>query len=342
MDKNRLLEFLNKYEANTCSDSELAELEQWYASINTGNQPIDTADDFADDMLRQFRTKVSSLTPVVPFYRKKIFRVAAAAIILVAVSIFYFQKSNDEVIHSTVFNKSADETNSSSLIEQINNSDSIQFLTLTDASTVQLFPKSKLSFTQSSFSNKREVFLTGEAFFEVQKNPSVPFFVYTKDLVTKVLGTSFKVKAYEKDKNSSVLVVTGKVSVYKRENFSASNAEGKKLDGLIVTDNQQVIYDFSSNQLNKTIVDMPALLEKRKGQNAFVFNSTPLRQVFAVLQDAYGITIMYDESAIDSCSLSASLGNESYFEKLNLICKAIDASYEIMDGTVFINSHGCK
>jgi ferric-dicitrate binding protein FerR (iron transport regulator) len=266
---------------------------------------------------------------------------AAAAILLIITSISYFKNERIEKIDDAAYYELVDSKNSSSIIEQINNSDSIQLVTLSDASRVQLYPKSKLSYSHSSFTNKREVFLTGEAFFEVQKNPSTPFLVYTKNMVTKVLGTSFTVKSYSGENKASVLVRTGRVSVYKKENFSERNAEAKKLDGIIVTPNQQVVYDFASNQLNKTIVDKPVLLDK-KSQNVFAFNSTPLKEVFEVLQNAYGITIMYDESAIDSCSLSASLGNESYFEKLDLICKAIDATYETIDGAIFINSHGCK
>jgi len=266
---------------------------------------------------------------------------AAAVVFLIVFSIFYFQNTSNVKSNQSAYYELPDSENSSSLIEQINNSDTIQSVALSDGSKVQVFPKSKLSFSQTSFSNKREVFLTGEAFFEIQKNPSIPFFVYTKNMVTKVLGTSFKVKAYSGEKNASVLVKTGKVSVYKKESFSAKNAEGKKLDGVIVTPNQEVTYDFASNQLNKTIVDKPSLLEKNS-ENIFVFNSTPLKEVFSILQNAYGIPVMYDESVIESCSLSASMGNESFYEKLDLICKAIGASYETIDGNIFITSHGCK
>jgi transmembrane sensor len=266
---------------------------------------------------------------------------AAAVIILAVISIFYFQKSGNNENNQSAYYELPDSTNSSTAIEQINNSDTIQLVALSDGSKVQLFPKSKVSFSQSTFSNKREVFLTGEAFFDVQKNPSIPFFVYTKNMVTKVLGTSFMVKAYPGEKNASVLVRSGKVSVFKMENFSSRNTESKKLDGAIVTPNQQVVYDFATNQLNKTIVDKPVLLENN-GRNDFVFNSTALKDVFKVLQDAYGITIMYDESVIESCSLSASMGNESFFEKLDLICKAVNASYETIDGTIFITTKGCK
>jgi ferric-dicitrate binding protein FerR (iron transport regulator) len=159
-------------------------------------------------------------------------------------------------------------------------------------------------------------------------------------MITKVLGTSFTVKAYAAEKKASVLVRTGKVSVYKKENFSEKNAVANKLDGVIVTPNQQVVYDFLSNQLSKTIIDKPVVLNNV--QNEFAFNATPLKKVFDVLQSSYGIVIMYDESVINSCSLSAIMGNESFYEKLELICKAIGATYESIDGTIFISAHGCN
>ena len=72
------------------------------------------------------------------------------------------------------------------------------------------------------------------------------------------------------------------------------------------------------------------------------FTLDDLKQVFATLERAYGIPLMYDESVISSCSLSVNVGNETFYEKLDLICRAINASYESIDGSIFITSHGCK
>jgi hypothetical protein len=61
-----------------------------------------------------------------------------------------------------------------------------------------------------------------------------------------------------------------------------------------------------------------------------------------MLQDTYGIAIICDESITRSCSLSVSMGNKNFYEKLELICKAINGSYESVDGTIFISSQGCN
>jgi hypothetical protein len=272
------------------------------------------------------------------FYTK--LAVAAAFIGLGVFSISYFAgQSSKQNAQADLF-KPQTASSSSTVIEQINNSDTIQMLTLFDGSKVQLNPKSRLTFSQGSFNKKREVYLSGEAFFNVQKNPSVPFVVYTENLITKVLGTSFNVKAYSFEKKATVQVKTGKVSVYKKENFSDKKNVSNSVDGVIVIPNQQVIYDFVNNQLRKTIIDQPVILTE--STTGFVFNSTPLKDVFNILQNTYGIAIIYDESVINSCSLSASMGSESFYEKLELICKAINASYESIDGTIYISSQGCK
>lgn len=83
---------------------------------------------------------------------------------------------------------------------------------LSDSSTIYLGAGSSLSYPKQFVENKREVKLKGEAFFEVSKNPNMPFSVISDEVITQVLGTSFEVEAFE---GSSILVSvsTGKVRV---------------------------------------------------------------------------------------------------------------------------------
>lgn len=265
---------------------------------------------------------------------------AAAAALVFLVVIFFNRPAKEETRHEA-FNQTEKNKLSSTVIEKINSSDTILVVMLPDQSKVELSARSTLNYTASTFNSKREVHLTGEAFFDVKKMPSTPFLVYTNNMVTKVLGTSFRVKEFPDDKKASVWVKTGRVSVYKQQNLSTADASSKKLDGVIVIPNQQVVYDLATNQLTKNIIEKPVLLEKTEG-DIFSFHSTPLQQVFATLERAYGIPVMYDESVVSSCSLSVNMGNETFYEKLDLICRAINASYESIDGSIFITSHGCK
>lgn len=84
---------------------------------------------------------------------------------------------------------------------------------LEDGTVVQLNAGSRLVYPSSFDKNKREVFLEGEAFFEVAPNAGAPFFVYTSNMETEVLGTSFNISAYKDDTRKSIVLVTGSVQL---------------------------------------------------------------------------------------------------------------------------------
>jgi len=129
-----------------------------------------------------------------------------------------------------------------------------------------------------------------------------------------------------------VAVATGKVSVYHKMDLS---------DGMILTPNQQVSYDQDKDRFDKTLTGQPGQLPGTDS-SVLKFDSTPIPLVFRQLQDRYGIPILYEEDAVSGCSLSVTMGKEPFYEKLNIICKAIGASYEAIDGNIVITANGCK
>jgi transmembrane sensor len=76
-----------------------------------------------------------------------------------------------------------------------------------------------LSYSEGSNKKRREVTLTGKAFFEIVKNKEKPFLVYSYGLATKVLGTSFMIDASEENKDIKVEVRTGTVAVFSINNL---------------------------------------------------------------------------------------------------------------------------
>jgi hypothetical protein len=233
------------------------------------------------------------------------------------------------------------ETKSNS-IEQVNGADTVQLIILPDGSKVRLKRKSKLTYSPG-FSNSsiREVYLNGEAFFEIKRNAARPFFVLTHNIITKVLGTSFTVRDYSSDKKAVVSVKTGKVSVFKTGNLSAPLSKGNEPGGILVSSNQELVYSSDSDEMLKTLTEKPELIVAAV-KATFTFNATPVSQVFKIMQEAYGIPIMYDGDVISTCSLSATMEEGSFYERLDIICKAINASYEMVDGNIIITSNGCK
>lgn len=227
------------------------------------------------------------------------------------------------------------------LIETINNTDKAKLVVLEDGSSVLLQPDSRITYPRKFESRKREVFLKGEAFFEVAKNPDKPFYVYAHTLATKVLGTSFKVSAFD-DMEVKVVVKTGKVSVFPmtKEAIASQHADDK-LGGMVLTPNQQIVFAPKELRLTRSLIPDPKLLELPIQRQSFEFKGTPITEVFETLEKSYGVKIVFDAEVMKNCYLTASLSDEPLFEKIELICKTIGAQYEQLDASIIINSKGC-
>ncbi len=211
---------------------------------------------------------------------------------------------------------------------------------LEDSSIVTLEPQSELTFPEKFAPEKREVHLKGEAFFQISHNPERPFLVKTKELVTRVLGTSFTVRSFEKDRDASVSVKTGRVSVYsKKDELGAASPE--KVMGVVLKPNQRVLFNKQEARLVKVIVDVPVRVSEIPAAS-LVFDEAPVRNVFKTLEKEYGIELFFNEELLSECQLTANLAGLPMYEQLDLICRIIHAKYEVVDGQVIIHGEGCK
>lgn len=219
-----------------------------------------------------------------------------------------------------------------------NRSDKVQRLVLRDGTRVLLDTASTIQVSEDFGQDKREVFLTGSAEFDVVKNPHKPFLVHTGELVTKVLGTSFRVRAYSRDTDVHIAVKTGKVTVFKNKKtpFNTLSEE------MILTPNQEAVYLKSDHTLIKTIVRDPIQVHKPVRFRNFEYNEAPIPLVLNDLEEIYGVRIFFDEQLMEECNLTAKLTNEPLFVKLTMICETIQAHYEVIDGQVVISGGRCN
>lgn len=230
------------------------------------------------------------------------------------------------------------------MVEQKNTATEPILLTLPDQSTILLQPKSSVSYRRDFMADTlREVYLSGQAFFTVTKNRQRPFVVYSNELVTKVLGTSFMVKAFEDAKQVEVCVKTGKVSVFPRTDTEVCDGiRTPELAGTIITPNQKVLFSREQIQIRKELVDAPELIASAVLPAPLLkFQDMPVSRVFGNIEETYGIDIVYDDRSFEQCLLTASFTTESLFEKMDLICKGIEASFEVIDGRLIVSGRGC-
>lgn len=193
---------------------------------------------------------------------------------------------------------------------------------LPDGSSVVLNSGSSISYPENFSGNIRPVTLSGEAFFQVAKNAEQPFVITTKNTRTKVLGTSFNVRAYENEETATISVKTGKVS------FSSANEEV-----ILVAGNGAVF-----NKESESLVKKESNQEPRWQEGIITFKNTKLSEVFGELARKYNITFNLDnlDEQLLEQTVTASFDNKPIEETMLLLSEVLDIKYQIEGKTVSI------
>ncbi|REA56693.1 FecR family protein [Dyadobacter luteus] len=257
-------------------------------------------------------------------------------IILAAGWLMRVENKKPQFTYTTLVSDSPDQ-----LIEKQNLTDKPIIIELPDHSKITLEPASTISYPNDFMEKEtREVYLLGKAFFQIERNPERPFFVYANELVTKVLGTSFTVKAFENDQQMEVVVKTGRVSVFTRNSETDLNAPQNET---ILTPNHRVLYSRKEEIMKKYLVDAPEIIVCAAVTPAISdFEDAPVTDILKNIEQSYGIAIQYDEHLLKNCLLTASFTQESLYDKVELICKGIEAEFAIVNAQIVITGRGCN
>lgn len=261
---------------------------------------------------------------------------AAVLALLVVSSLIYLAWYHRGSIPADGWEAIEGEEMAASFIEVSNPGPQIKVITLQDKSLITLSPRSEIRYPKS-FKDTRNVYLRGEAFFSVTRDTLHPFRVYANEIVTQVLGTSFSVKAYGDEKEITVAVRSGKVSVYKKE-----KKQGKSLPEVILSPNQKAVYDIELDQVLKQLVDEPVLILPASPVVAMDYDNVPVTKIFDELEVNYGVEIVFDHALLKDCNLTTSLTDEGLYERIRIICRAIGADYQVVGTRIMIESAGCN
>lgn len=259
----------------------------------------------------------------------------AAAILLGGMMLWFLKPQKDTVPPAYEYLKA---TRSTEIGDVHNLSDSVRAFRLPDGSLAQLYPGARLKYLVAGFDNsspeesKREVYMTGDIFFEVEKDTTRPFIVYTDGFLTRVVGTSFLIRSSGEE--AYVEVKSGKVIV---RPLMAAEAEE-----IALTPNQKATYSMQINQLTKELSPEPEVLDIEEMPVVFDFENTPVEEVFTLLEKAYGIPIRFDAEKLQTCFLSVRMGDEPFYAKLDIVCKTIGAGFRVEDGEVIVTGEGCR
>lgn len=258
-------------------------------------------------------------------------RWAAAAAIIGLIA--WLKLDSASVNRIVGFNKQANSSEQASDWKSVKNVTGQPLVVLLpDESSVLLSSGSQLRFHKQNTHKLREVYLQGEGFFEVSKNPAKPFIVYTANLTTKVLGTSFQIRSFDKETAAYVKVKTGNVSVTPVDTPDQS---------VMLTKNEQLSLETKTDKVIKQAVIPSKVNSSAIVSKQFTFEFTPVSDIFTQLEASYHMPIHYDRRTLANCTFTGQLNDVPFLEKIRLICLTTEAEFKIVDNQIIIQSHGC-
>jgi len=203
-------------------------------------------------------------------------------------------------------------------------------LTLSDGTKVWLNSGSKLIYPALFSGNKRELYIEGEAIFDVVHMDNKAFIVRTKDFDIQDLGTVFNVSTYNDDKYSSAILDQGKIElVYHGTSFLSR----EKME---ITPGTMVIYDRNHKALEQKQVNPKKYLSWREGY--LIFNSEKLENILRKLGRYYNIEMVITDDQLKNETFSGLLDlKNSPEEVLAIINETTALSFSLSSGKIFIN-----
>jgi len=182
-------------------------------------------------------------------------------------------------------------------------------VTLPDGSNVWLNAESTITFKVPFDKKSRDVSLTGEAYFDVQKNPGVPFVVSTGVVNVRVLGTKFNYRAFEKENNIEIVLVEGKVSL---------NTDGEKRENeVIMNPGDRAVFDKTSNLTKVTNENIEKYIAWHTGK--LIFDETLMPEVAVQIGRWFGVDVVIADSKINNYRITTTFENESLHQVLELL-----------------------
>lgn len=312
MENKEIEALLEKYRKGSATDAEKTLLESWYLQQDTSGiqslSPTELEEDLASigDDLPLRRTVVRRLNwwP----------RVAAAAAILVICfsGYFYWHRAHDNSDNAHLVTRTAPAGKKQ--------------ISLPDGSQVWVNAGSKLTWPKTFNRNTREVYLEGEAYFDVKHNATLPFVIHTGNVTTTVLGTAFNIRQDLKHHTVTVTVERGKVGV----------TSGARTLGILLPD-QQLSFNTDNRQVTQQRVDASQVIAWHKIDLSF--DDMTLADVALQLEQHYHVKIRFAGDQIGRSRFTgATLTSEKLEDVLQAICEFNQATYQVLpDHSIIIS-----
>jgi ferric-dicitrate binding protein FerR (iron transport regulator) len=218
---------------------------------------------------------------------------------------------------------------------------------LQDGTKVILNADSKLRFPQNFSGATREIYLTGEAFFDVTHNASMPFIIHTDKMNIKVLGTEFNVKSYPEDSAYETTLIRGSIEVTLKDRPS-DRIILKPKEKLIVanlafesapeakTSLPSVHSQLSITGLHYVSKTDSAVAETSWVDNKLVFQDESFANLATDMQRKYAVSIYFSNEKIKEYRFTGIFKEETIRDALNALQLTEKFNYKIAGNEVYI------
>jgi transmembrane sensor len=200
---------------------------------------------------------------------------------------------------------------------------------LPDGSTVVLNTSSKLNYPTAFTGRTREVYLSGEGYFDIRPVPGQPFLVHTGKLTTRVLGTTFDIRAYPGDGAIDITVTKGRVQVLnERKNLGTLSA------------NQQIHFVPETEAARQQTVDIQPIVAWRPRE--IFYDNITMDSAARALEQRFGVSVAFVNPNIKACRVTATFSPDDGLEDfLAVLCGVTQSTYVVRGRSVSLDGKGC-
>jgi len=333
MTNDRLKYLIDRYLTNTATEEELQEYADWYrqqaAESNKLFPEIDNhearaySDNLYTSIINNIHLVEHEQKQTARVHRLLVVKIAAAVLIAVSGLLLLYNglKTNKA---TSVAQNNIQELVRDHVITIRNRTSISSPVYLHDGSVVQLFAGSELSYEEPFKATHRKVYLTGKGFFKVAKDPTRPFTVYSHDIATTALGTSFTITAWPGKNDVLVALHTGKVIVQHVANKSLA-----QMKDVYLTPGQQVLCNVATGTATMHS-DMPVkpniLSPGSRTGFAVNFDEEPMANVLGAIEKGYAVTLQYNKEELTDMNFS---GRIKATDSLSQVLKRISILYNL-------------
>ena len=183
-------------------------------------------------------------------------------------------------------------------------------ITLPDQTIVYLNSDSKLTYYSDFGNNVREIWLEGEAYFDVTPDKSHPFLVNAGNLNVHVTGTTFNVRNYQNDEDISIALVSGKVNI----STDKHSGKSKNADNISMNPNQLLTYNKSNQDISTTTINALDRISWIEG--SFRFHALTFEKIAKELERIFNVTIDIRSNQLKNETFTGSFSDKQTFREI--------------------------